>query len=161
MLVCDAWLKICCHWCLSLWPNTKPPFSHVHLCRAPLVPLALLDLLAQVVVVMILVTKGTSTGLTSLAHHLLSDPRIMKLMLLWNLSTTRLRPFLLLKALGRTQLAHAVTWDLATPSGAVVGQDTQARMALLTSWALQSQFPLTFRMKRFWVKIALYRIMPN
>lgn len=67
----------------------------------------------------------TSTGLTSLAHQLLSDPRIMKLMLLWNLSTTRLRPFLLQKALGRTQLAHAETWDSATQNGAVVGWDIQ------------------------------------
>lgn len=49
---------------------------------ALLVPPALLDLLAQVVVVTTLVLMETSTGLTSLAHQLLSDPRIMKLMLL-------------------------------------------------------------------------------
>lgn len=60
----------------------KPPISCSYLCRALLVPPVLLALLAQVVVAMTLVTTGTSTGLTSLAHHLLSDPRIMKLMLL-------------------------------------------------------------------------------
>lgn len=43
------------------------------------VPPALLALLAQVAVVMTSVTMETSTGLTSLAHHLLSDPRTMKL----------------------------------------------------------------------------------
>lgn len=46
------------------------------------VPPALLDLPAQAVVVTTLALMETSTGLTSLAHQLLSDPRIMKLMLL-------------------------------------------------------------------------------
>lgn len=46
----------------------------------PLVPLGLLDLLVSVEVAMTLVSKETSTGLTSLAHSLHSDPRIMKLM---------------------------------------------------------------------------------
>lgn len=49
---------------------------------ALLVLLAPLDLQAQVVVVMTSVMMETSIGLTSLVHHLLSDPRIMKLMLL-------------------------------------------------------------------------------
>ena len=126
MLLCESPWKTCYHWCPSLWPNPEPLVSHFHLCRALLVPPALLDLLAQVVVVTTLVLMETSTGLTSLAHQLLSDPRIMKLMLLWNLSTTRLRPFLLQKALGRTQLAHAETWDSATQNGAVVGWDIQS-----------------------------------
>ena len=56
--------------------------SPSRLCRALLAPPALLDLLAQAVVVTTLVLMETSTGLTSLAHQLLSDPRIMKLMLL-------------------------------------------------------------------------------
>lgn len=44
------------------------------------VPLVPLDLPVQVEVVMTLALMETSTGLTSPAHHLLSDPRIMKLM---------------------------------------------------------------------------------
>lgn len=159
--MCNTQLKICCHWYLSLWPNMKPPISCSYLCRALLVPPVLLALLAQVVVAMTLVTTGTSTGLTSLAHHLLSDPRIMKLMLLWNPSITRSRPCLPLKAQRRTQLAHAVTWDSATQSGAAVSQDVQAGPALLTSWALQSPFPWTFTVKNFGVKIALSGIIPN
>lgn len=126
MLLCESPWKTCYHCCLSPWPNPEPLVSPFHLCRALLVPPALLDLLAQVVVVTTLVLMETSTGLTSLAHQLLSDPRIMKLMLLWNLSTTRLRPFLLQKALGRTQLARAETWDSATQNGAVVGWDIQS-----------------------------------
>lgn len=43
------------------------------------VPPALLALLAQAAVVTTSVMMETSTGLTSLAHHLLSDPRTMKL----------------------------------------------------------------------------------
>lgn len=45
----------------------------------PLVPLGLLGLLVSAEVAMTLVSKETSTGLTSLAHSLHSDPRIMKL----------------------------------------------------------------------------------
>lgn len=123
--------------------------SSLHLGRALLVPLVLLGLPVSVVVVMTLDLTETSTGLTSLAHHLLSDPRIMKLMLPWNLSTTRLRPFLLLKVLGRTLLVLAVTWDSATQNGAAVGQDVQGRLARLPGWAFQNQFPLIFRMKRY------------
>lgn len=128
--------------------------SHFHLCRALLVLLAPLDLQAQVVVVMTSVMMETSIGLTSLVHHLLSDPRIMKLMLLWNLSTTRLRLFLLLKALRRTQLAHAVTWDSATQSGAVVGQDAQAKTDPSHKLTFQNQFPLHLEWKNIWLKNA-------
>lgn len=46
----------------------------------PLVPLGLLGLLVSAEVAMTLVLKETSTGLTSLAHSLHSDPRTMKLM---------------------------------------------------------------------------------
>lgn len=46
----------------------------------PLVPLDLLGLLVSAEVAMTLVLKETSTGLTSLAHNLHSDPRTMKLM---------------------------------------------------------------------------------
>lgn len=46
----------------------------------PLVPLGLLGLLVSVEVAMTLVSMETSTGLTSLAYNLHSDPRIMKLM---------------------------------------------------------------------------------
>lgn len=46
----------------------------------PLVLLGLLGLLVSAEVAMTLVLKETSTGLTSLAHSLHSDPRTMKLM---------------------------------------------------------------------------------
>lgn len=46
----------------------------------PLVPLGLLGLLVSAEVAMTLVSKETSTGLTSLAHSLHSDPRTMKSM---------------------------------------------------------------------------------
>lgn len=48
----------------------------------PQVLLVLLDPPGQVVVAMTLAMMETSTGLTSLAHHLPSDPRTTKLMLL-------------------------------------------------------------------------------
>lgn len=54
------------------------PLPSFHL-QGPPGPPGLLDLLAQVVVVMTLVLMETSTGLTSLAHQLLSDPRIIQL----------------------------------------------------------------------------------
>lgn len=159
MLLCESRRKTCSH--SPTVTKYKASSFLLTLCRALLVLLALLALLAPVVVVMTSVLKETSTGLTSLAHHHLSDPRIMKLMLLWNLSTTRLRLFLLQKALGRTQRAHAVTWDSATQNGAVVGWDvqpewpfSQVRLFKISShWYLEE--------KGIWVKTALCEIIPT
>lgn len=160
MLLCDSPWETCYRCCLSLWPNPEPLVSPFHLCRALLAPPALLDLLAQAVVVTTLVLMETSTGLTSLAHQLLSDPRIMKLMLLWSRSTTRLRPFLLQKALGRTQLAHAETWDSATRNGAVVGWDTQSEWPFSQVRPFQVISPWELEWNGIWVKMALCEILP-
>lgn len=58
---------------------------------ALLVPLVLLALQVQVVAAMTLFIKGTSTELTSLTHHFLLHPRIMKLILLQNSSMTQIK----------------------------------------------------------------------
>lgn len=58
-------------------------FVVLRVAKVPLVPLVPLDLLVLLVsaeVAMTLVLKETSTGLTSLAPSLHSDPRTMKLM---------------------------------------------------------------------------------